>query len=128
MPAATTQAAAVAQTMAARYVYRHPGAVQGLVLWAAYPATADDLSSSGIAVASIYGSLDGLATPDKIAASRPLLPPDTRWVEIQGGNHVQFGWYGDQAGDLPALISREAQQARIVQATLALLAAVAGAP
>jgi len=35
LPAATTQAAAVAQTMAARYVYRHAGAVQGLALLAA---------------------------------------------------------------------------------------------
>ena len=107
--------------MAARFAYRHPGTVEGLVLWAAYPAASDDLSSQDLAVASIYGTQDGLATGDKIAASRPLLPADTRWVAIEGGNHAQFGWYGPQQGDNPATISREEQQRQVVAATLDLL-------
>ena len=107
--------------MAARYVYRFPSAVEGLVLWAAYPAANDDLSTRALAVASIYGTLDGLATQTKIDASRPLLPPDTQWTAIEGGNHAQFGAYGPQSGDLPATISREAQQERVVAATVALL-------
>lgn len=107
--------------MAARFAFKHPNAVRGLVLWASYPASSDDLSRSGLRVLSISASLDGLATPEKIAASRRLLPPDTVWVVIEGGNHAQFGWYGDQSGDYPATISREEQQARIVAATVALL-------
>ncbi len=110
--------------MAANFAAAHPGSVQGLVLWAAYPASSDDLSQSGLRVVSISASLDGLATPEKIAASRPLLPPDTVWVVIEGGNHAQFGWYGDQNGDNPAAISREEQQARIIAATAALLASL----
>jgi hypothetical protein len=111
--------------MAARFAHGHPSTVHGLVLWASYPAASDDLSDRGdLAVASIYGTLDGLATEDKIAASRPLLPPDTRWVAIEGGNHAQFGWYGPQPGDNPATIGREAQQRETVAATLALLNAV----
>ena len=74
---------------------------------------------------SIYGTRDGLTTGDKIEASRPLLPPDTAWVAIEGGNHAQFGWYGPQSGDNPATISREDQQAQIVAATLALLLSLA---
>ena len=70
---------------------------------------------------SIYGTLDGLATTEKIAASRPQLPPTTEWVAIAGGNHAQFGWYGPQSGDNPATISREEQQRQIVEATLRLL-------
>lgn len=62
--------------------------------------------------------------PDDIAASRPLLPADTRWVAIEGGNHAQFGWYGPQAGDAPATISRQEQQRQIVVATLEVLAAL----
>ena len=58
---------------------------------------------------------------DEIDASRPLLPPDTQWIAIEGGNHAQFGWYGPQAGDNEATISREEQQAQIVAATLQLL-------
>ncbi len=107
--------------MAAHFVATHPGSADGLVLWAAYPASSDDLSQSGVRVVSISASLDGLATPDKIAASVPLLPPDTVWVTIEGGNHAQFGWYGEQSGDSPAAITREAQQAQIVDATVALL-------
>ena len=98
--------------------------MQGLFFWAAYPASSDDLSSQTLAVASISASLDGLATPAKIDASRLLLPFSTAWVVIEGGNHAQFGWYGDQPGDNPALISREVQQQQAVESTLSLLRAV----
>ena len=108
--------------MAANFVYTHPGAAQGLVLWAAYPASSNDLSKSPLRVVSISGTLDGLSTPEKIAASIPLLPQETVWAPIEGGNHAQFGWYGPQAGDNPASISREEQQAQMVLATLDLLA------
>jgi dienelactone hydrolase len=107
--------------MSARFAYQNPEAVEGLVLWAAYPASTDDLSGYSLSVTSIYGTRDGLATEDKIAASRPLLPLDTSWVAIEGGNHAQFGWYGPQSGDQAATISREEQQKQIVAATLALL-------
>ncbi|MCL7453845.1 MAG: alpha/beta hydrolase [Anaerolineae bacterium] len=108
-------------SMAARFARQNADLVDGLALWASYPAGSDDLSESGLQVLSIYGMRDGLATPDDIAASRPLLPPDTRWLAIEGGNHAQFGWYGVQGGDNPATISREDQQAQIVEATLRLL-------
>ncbi len=107
--------------MAARFAHRHPSAVQGLVLWAAYPAESDDLSEENLTVVSIYGTRDGLATPETIDTSRPLLPPDTRWVAIEGGNHAQFGWYGPQSGDHPATITRDDQQRQIVAATARLL-------
>ena len=111
--------------MVARFVYQNPGAVEGLVLWAAYPAESDDLSARDLAVVSIYGTRDGLATGEKIDASRPLLPPDTRWVAIEGGNHAQFGWYGPQGRDNAATISRTAQQEEIIAATVGLLERIA---
>jgi hypothetical protein len=107
--------------MAARFAYAHPAEVQGLVLWAAYPDSSNDLSARDLTVTSIYGTLDGLATTEKIDASRPLLPPTTQWVSIEGGNHAQFGWYGAQSGDNPATISREEQQTQVIDATLELL-------
>ena len=70
---------------------------------------------------SVSGTVDGLATPAKVEASRPLLPAATRWVPIPGGDHAQFGWYGPQAGDNPAAISREEQQKQVIAATLDLL-------
>lgn len=107
--------------MAAAYVYNNPVSVQGLVLWAAYPAESNDLSQSGFPVLSIYAERDGLATPEKIQASIPLLPKDTMWVEIKGGNHAQFGSYGPQDGDFDASISAEEQHQLVVDATLNFL-------
>jgi hypothetical protein len=115
-------------SMAASYAYNHKDQIDGLVLWASYPASSNDLSSSALKTSSISASLDGLSTPDKIAASRSLLPQNTTWVQIEGGNHGQFGWYGDQPGDNPATISREAQQAQVVQTTLELLNSVSKTP
>ena len=90
-------------------------------MWAAYPAARDDLSDGQLAAVSIYGTRDGLATSDRIDGSRQLLPPDTEWIAIEGGNHAQFGWYGPQAGDGEATISREEQQAQVLAATRALM-------
>jgi hypothetical protein len=111
--------------MAASYVFDHTGPVQTLILWAAFPAENRSLADrNDLAVTSIYGTLDGLATVDDIEASRALLPPQTSFVPVEGGNHAQFGWYGDQAGDTPATISREEQQTQTVAATLGALEAM----
>ncbi len=111
--------------MAAHYAAQHTGQVQGLVLLASYPASSDSLAKSGIRVLSVYSTNDGLATGEKIDAARPLLPEDTRYVAIKGGNHGQFGSYGTQSGDHPAAISRADQQAQAVAATDGLLRSLA---
>jgi pimeloyl-ACP methyl ester carboxylesterase len=108
--------------MAAGYAADHD--VGGLALWAAYPAADNDLGDHDIAVTSIYASNDGLATPDDIEGSIARLPADTNFVEIAGGNHAGFGWYGPQDGDGEATISREQQQDEVVAATLHLIEAV----
>lgn len=121
-------------TMAASFAHDHAEQVSGLSLWAAYPIAADSMADrSDLAASSISGTNDGIATPADIEASKPYLPAQTEFLPIEGGNHAQFGWYGDQAGDLPATISREEQQAATVEATLRTMAAAcqstgAGAP
>lgn len=115
-------------SMAALFADMHREEIKGLLLWASYPASSNNLADSSLRVTSIYATLDGLATKDKINASRKLLPVDTTWVQIEGGNHAHFGWYGNQPGDNPATISREAQQDQVIQATLSLLKAVDGIP
>ena len=112
-------------SMAATFAKAHPDLVQGLVLWASYPAQWDELPRSSLAVASIYGTSDGLATSQKIDTSRALLPADTTWVEILGGNHAQFGSYGAQAGDNEASIGEAEQQERVAAATKDLLGQIA---
>lgn len=112
--------------MAAQFVGTHPGVMRGLALWAAYPP--GDISGSGVAATSIFGSLD--AGADKIASAdtRKLLPPDTVFVSIAGGNHEQMGWYTGQPDDPPATISRDDQQGQVAAATLAMLARVQAQP
>lgn len=106
--------------MAASYLYSNPGMADGLILWASYPAESNNLSDSGLKVLSIYGTLD-MAGLEKFDASRALLPADTTWVVIEGGNHAQFGDYGFQPGDNVATISVADQQAQIATATVEFL-------
>lgn len=110
--------------MAATYAHAHPERVDGLVLWASYPQDSDSLAETGMTVASIYGTLDGVASLDNIDASRGDFPTDAAFVAIEGGNHAQFGDYGDQSGDNPATITRAEQQVQAAAATLTVLAAV----
>jgi pimeloyl-ACP methyl ester carboxylesterase len=109
-------------SMAANYLKKNPGKAQALILYGSYPAGSDNLSASGLKTLSVYGSADGGA--EAISASRSLLPADTLWVRIEGGNHGQFGWYGPQPGDGAASIDRLQQQDQIVPATVSLLASL----
>ena len=108
-------------TMAAQYAYDHPSKIQGLVLWAAYPASGTNLTKQTLLVTTIHGTNDGLVTSTQIDSSLNLLPANTVRVEIAGGNHAQFGWYGEQPGDHAAMIARTAQQSQIINATVELL-------
>ena len=110
--------------MAAEYAGANPNRVDGLVLWASYPGGNNDLSASGLQVLSVFAENDGLATLEDIADSQVRLPADTIFVEITGGNHAGFGWYGPQNGDGEALISKTEQQDLIVQATAAFLQSI----
>jgi hypothetical protein len=111
-------------SMAVNFVHRNPESIKGLYLWAAYPASNNDLSTRNLEVVSVYGTWDGVATVENIEASAPLLPANTRWVPINKGNHSQFGWYGDQPGDNPAGIDRESQQEEAVVALIELLSSI----
>jgi dienelactone hydrolase len=108
-------------TMAAQYIQNNPGKVQGLALWASYPPSGVNLSNSNIYVVTVHGTNDGLVSSQQITDSLKQLPPNTIRVEIDGGNHAQFGWYGPQSGDNSASISREQQQNVTVNATVQML-------
>jgi hypothetical protein len=96
--------------------------VKVLIFWAAYCDKSFDLSSrTDLQVTSISGSLDGLATPEKVESTKAFVPSSTKYVVIDGGNHAQFGNYGVQSGDNPATISLEVQQKQVVAATIAAL-------
>ena len=105
--------------MAAKYASENSN-IKGVIFYASYPQ-GDELKDSNIEVASIYGSLDGVANLDKIVGSKDLLPTSTTFVEIIGGNHAQFGSYGDQSGDNAAEISVDEQIEQAANASIELL-------
>lgn len=86
----------------------HSGKGDGLVLLAAYPT--EKISKP---VLSIYGSDDGVLNYKSYNESKPLMDNLTE-VIIDGGNHAQFGYYGNQSGDNPSKISPEKQQGQSV--------------
>ncbi len=97
--------------------------IDGMVFWASYPAD-DALKTSIVQVLSISASLDGLSTPDKIEASRQNLPANAQFKVIEGGNHAQFGSYGPQPGDNPAIISSEEQNQSVAMITKDFLGSI----
>jgi len=88
---------------------------EGLVLMASYPSGSSDLSSWEGAVLSLSASNDEIVDQEKFQAGKKNLPPDARYYDIAGGNHSGFGFYGDQAGDGKAKISRDAQHLIIIE-------------
>ena len=93
--------------------------VKGLVLWASYPID-DLLKNKNLSVISIYGTLD-ITEMNIYDDKQTLLPSNTEYIIIQGGNHAQFGDYGFQPGDNEATISRAEQQRQVVDATVKFL-------
>lgn len=106
--------------MAAEYMKTGPEEIDGIVFLASYSAESTDLSALPVAVVSIYGSEDGVAG-DVFEESLARLPEGTSLVEIEGGNHAQFGDYGPQKGDGVATVSRDEQQRLTVEAILKLV-------
>lgn len=96
--------------MASQFAADHPDEVDGLILLGAY-IYGDYPDEDTL---TVYGSLNQ-SVEDHIDYTENI-------VEIEGGNHAQFGNYGPQKGDLPATISAEEQQKQTVEAIEAFLA------
>lgn len=90
--------------MASKFASEHQDTVEGLVLLGAY-LYGDYPAENTL---TIYGSLNQ-SVEDHIDYTENI-------VEIEGGNHAQFGNYGPQKGDLPATISAQEQQRQTVEA------------
>jgi predicted esterase len=114
----------VGGTMAAQYANAHREAMDGLVIWASYPADNADLSDSDLPVVLIYGSRDPRVNDTSVSERRHLLPDDAGYIRIEGGDHHQFGSYEIDPEDHHATVDRGSQQQQIIQATSSLLDAV----
>ena len=93
---------------AARYAANHSSKIKGLIMCAAYETK--DISQTDLKVLSIYGSEDKILNMDKYNNNKKNLPSNYTEIVIEGGNHANFGNYGDQSGDGIATITRQDQQ------------------
>jgi len=84
------------------YASRHSAALEGIVLFGTICGS--DLSRTSLRVLNVAGGQDGLFPPGKIAGARGDLPPGAQLFTVAGMNHAQFGNYGVQSGDRPAMI------------------------
>lgn len=109
---------------AAMFARDNPGIVKGIVFLASYPAGGSSLAQMDLRALSISASNDMLATAEKIEKAKPLMPPQTEYQVIQGGNHAQFGTYGVQKGDGVAEIPASLQLSAVIESVLAFLAKV----
>lgn len=107
---------------ATKFVDNNPAAakVTGVFYLASYPDEVNSLADQTLAVLSLYGSEDAVLKRDRLEAARDNLPATTTYQVIPGGNHAQMGYYGPQKGDGIATISREAQQAIVLDAITTL--------
>lgn len=110
--------------IAARFAQTNAPSLAGLVLIGTSHPRDFSLAASRLPVMRIYGTRDTVADVEKLERTKPNLPPDTKHIRIDGGNHSQFGCYGFQPGDWPATISREAQQRLTLEALLEMLRAI----
>ena len=100
--------------VASGYLADHLDEYEGVVLLAAYPM--DDLSDTSEQVLCIVGTNDGVLNRSRYDEARELLPAEARELELDGGNHAQFGSYGEQDGDGEATVSPEEQWEQTAEA------------
>lgn len=100
-------------SMAASYSSNHSEKIQGLILLAAYSTA--DLTDTQLDVLSIVATEDEVLNEESYMDNLANLPEDYQELVIEGGNHSQFGSYGQQSGDGASSISPEEQWEAIVE-------------
>ncbi|MFA6801113.1 MAG: alpha/beta hydrolase [Acholeplasmataceae bacterium] len=69
-------------------------------------------------VLTVTAENDFILDRNSLEASKVLLSDEAVFFEIPGGNHAQFGWYGEQKNDGQASITTKAQQNYILLSIL----------
>ncbi len=110
--------------MAAGFASKRPEDLSGLFLLGSYAAGMHAMPDSPLPVLFVHGTEDDQVRSEEVAAQPQRLPPNTRFVEIDGGDHYQFGSFSDEW--VTARISRDEQQRRTVAEVLDFLDAVCG--
>lgn len=109
--------------VASAFAAREPRLAGVVLIGTSHPRDVD-LSGLDVPVTKIVGTRDGIASPEKVEQNATLLPAQTRWVWVEGGNHSQFGWYGFQPTDRRSRIPAVEQRTIMTQSVLEFLQAV----
>ena len=105
--------------MAASYVFKNPGVASGLFFMASYPSGMHAMPDVELPAMMIYGTHDFITRKSEFEASYDRLPAATDFIAIEGGDHYQFGSFGNV--EVTATISREEQQRQTAQALTSFL-------
>jgi hypothetical protein len=105
--------------MAAEYAENNVDSLDGLIMFAAYPANNEVFVNFPIPILTIIGSEDPGA-PQQEAFYEAIGDSATRFI-ILGGNHRQYADYRFQKDDGIATISAAEQQDQIIAATVQFL-------
>ena len=105
--------------MAAEYAKNNVDSLDGLIMYASYPANNEQFVDFPIPILSISGSKDP-GTPQQEAFYDAVADSAEQFV-IEGGNHRQYADYSFQPDDGIATISAAEQQDQIIAATVQFL-------
>ncbi|MGL4953547.1 MAG: alpha/beta hydrolase [Culicoidibacterales bacterium] len=90
--------------------------IHGLFFLGSYPT--EDFSQTSFPMLNIWATEDLVVDEPTRQEATPKFSSQTTQINIEGGNHGQFGFYGLQADDGEATISAQAQQQLVVEAFL----------
>ena len=96
--------------IAVKYIVANPTQIAGLALLGSFPDAIDDISGRDLPVVSVFATNDLITTPAEALGAAALLPPATIFTKIRGGNHAQFGYYGETPSDGDSDASPRKQQ------------------
>ena len=99
--------------MASSYVNKTDNKIDGLIYLSSHSSVGVE-----VPVLSIRGTNDGVINLTSYQKAKSSMYDNFTEVLILGGNHAQFGYYGNQSGDGHANITAESQQGQSVDAIL----------
>ena len=99
--------------MASSYVNKTDKNIDGLIYLSSHSSVAVN-----VPVLSIRGTNDGIINLESYQEAKSLMMNNFTEVIINGGNHANFGYYGNQSGDGQANITAENQQDQSVDAII----------
>lgn len=103
---------------ATNYVIKNEDKVTGVILLASYPTKK---IPDSVKLLSVYGSLDGVLNRENYNNGKQFWSKNSKEFEITGGNHAQFGNYGEQKNDKKADISAEEQQEQTIRSIVGFI-------